>query len=103
MIIPTQQRLFPHRPPRKANASSARRRRYSRDYMRRWRADPCNRNRERGMWQRWGFEQKCREASEPARPVCALCHRRTPVMKVPRLQPARGGYVEVLVPYCGVC
>ena len=85
------------------------RRRYNRDYMRRWRANPHNLKRERINRQHWHYLRKLRDAAmggygEP--PLCAFCHQRPPVCRVQRLEVVQGrpgGFVEVSVPYCGHC
>ncbi len=81
-------------------------RRRNREYMRRWRADPRNRDHERASRQRWHYERKLRAARRDERPVCGLCHKRRPVCQVQRLllvEDHPGGFVEVRVPYCGQC
>lgn len=92
----------------------ARRRRYNRLYMRRWRADPAHETRERAKRREWYYERKRREAGEilqpftnyRGEPVCGFCCKNPPVTRIARLricEGRRGGYVEVLVPYCGEC
>jgi len=77
------------------------RRRYNREYMRRWRADPRHRERERANRERSQCSRKLRGVR--GGPVCGFCHQRRPKWKVLRLKPAATGYIKVLVPYCGQC
>ena len=81
------------------------RRQYNREYMRRWRSDPQNLERERVNRQHSHYLRKVREATSD-RPLCGFCHQRPPVCRVRRLdvvQGRRGGFVAVSVPYCGRC
>lgn len=89
-------------------------RRRNRLYMRRWRSDPRHRSRAREENKQWYLNRKLREAQEPTRrhctergePTCGFCHRRPPVGPVTRLRVSndpRKGFVEVQVPYCGIC
>src|SRR5271156_5339433 len=86
-------------------------RRYNREYMRRWRADPRHRAREIGTRLRAYLRQKARRATSERRlyvnrhgqAVCGFCWRRTPVRMAERLrisEAAKNGYVRVLVPCC---
>jgi hypothetical protein len=103
MITPARAtRSFPRRDG-KAAESEIERRRNNRNYMRRWRADPRHRARERIRSSRLRVTHKCGEAVVRGKPVCGFCHLREPVRQVRRLKPSRIGYVEVVVPYCGVC
>ena len=85
------------------------RRRYNREYMRRWRANPANLARERANRKEWHYLRKLRSAMAPlpeGRLLCAFCHRRASVRRVSRLEVVQGipgGFVEVKVPYCGEC
>lgn len=87
------------------------RRQYNREYMRRWRANPHNRDRERINRQRWHYSRKLRDFEVGRdggadRPLCAFCHQRAPICRVPRLMVVEGrpgGFVEVNVLYCGQC
>jgi hypothetical protein len=78
------------------------RRRYNREYMRRWRADPRHRNCERANRERWQHLRKFQDLVHGKR-VCGFCHQRAPKEEVLRLFPVPKGYVEVRVPYCGQC
>lgn len=95
-------------------AISAKRRAYNRRYMRGWRADPRNQARERATRQRAYLERKLREAlqvrlaftNDLGVPACGFCRRLPSIGEVLRLricEHARGGYVEVRIPYCGEC
>lgn len=90
------------------------RRRYNREYMRRWRTDPRNRLRNLEDRMRWYYERKVRDAMRPGagpapvngKSICGFCHRGLAVRQVARLQVSSGlleRFVEVVVPYCGVC
>ncbi len=78
------------------------RRRYNREYMRRWRADPRHRESERASSERGQHARKLRHVVQGRR-VCSFCHQRPPKEEVLRLFPVPTGYVEVRVPYCGDC
>jgi hypothetical protein len=77
-------------------------RRYNREYMRRWRADPGHRERERASRDRCQYKRKLRKAARRG-PACGFCHQRRPKWKVVRLRPIEQGFVRVVVPYCGQC
>ncbi len=77
-------------------------RRYNRAYMRRWRADPRHRDRERANRENCQYLRKLRDLAQ-GNPMCGFCHQRPPRSKVVRLSPVPRGYVKVLVPYCGQC
>lgn len=81
----------------------AERRRYKREYMRRWRADSRHRASERKRSRDRQMTRESREAASPELPVCGFCRKREPVRRVLRLAPAGSRYVKLLVPYCGVC
>lgn len=89
-------------------------RQYHREYMRRWRADPSHKERERDKRQQSYCGRKLRNAerdkgartSDPGEPVCNFCRLRPPLQTVVRLQiceSAPGGYVRIRIPYCGQC
>lgn len=77
------------------------RRRYNREYMRRWRADPRHRKRERANREHSQYLRKLRNAQ--LGPLCGFCHQRRPKSKVLRLMPVERGFITVLMPYCGQC
>lgn len=91
------------------------RRQYNREYMRRWRSRPENLAREKMHRQGWYYARKLRSTLEDpdskptrhaARPLCLLCRLRRSVCRVQRLvvvEGRPGGFVEISVPYCGVC
>jgi hypothetical protein len=87
---------------------------YNREYMRRWRSDPRNRLRNLEDRMRWYYERKLRDALRPEpdpaahhhKRGCGFCHRRPAVRQIMRLQVSNGPlepFIEVRVPYCGVC
>ncbi len=77
------------------------RRRYKREYMRRWRADPHHHERERANRERSQYSRKVRDVR--GGPLCGFCHQRRPKSKVVRLRPVERGFINVVVPYCGQC
>ncbi|HKV03487.1 MAG TPA: hypothetical protein VJO53_00110 [Candidatus Acidoferrales bacterium] len=90
------------------------RRRYNRLYMRRWRALPSHRERERENRERSQYRRKShdlptgplRYTNSHGEPVCGFCRRNPPVSVISRLQVceyAPHGYAEVRIPYCGLC
>jgi hypothetical protein len=90
------------------------RRRYNREYMRRWRGDPRHRQREVETRLRAYLKQKMQRATSERRlyinrcgqAVCGFCWRRPPVRMAERLrisEAARSGYVRVLIPCCEEC
>jgi hypothetical protein len=90
------------------------RRRYNREYMRRWRSDPRNYRREHECRERAYWRQKISRARSERRlyinrrgqAVCGFCWKRPPVRMAERLrisEAARTGYVKVLIPCCGEC
>jgi len=98
----------------KIDREDEQRRRYNREYMRSWRANPVNRIEERENRRRWQFERKLREAlkspapftNERGKPVCGFCRINPPLREIVRLQVseiAPRGYVELRIPYCGEC
>ena len=89
-------------------------RRYKRDYMRRWRSDPRHVAHEAAARKRDYYARKCRRVlaqlnaatREPQVPACGLCGRKNPVCEIERLvigADALGTFTRVRVPYCGVC
>jgi hypothetical protein len=92
------------------------RRRYNREFMRRWRADPFNQAMERKKRRDWYYERqkqrqprerskRCR-ALDQKKGVCGLCWRRPAVTTIVRLQICEGAsqqYAQVRIPYCGEC
>lgn len=103
----THQRLAP-------SVRDALKRRYKRDYMRRWRSDPRNVAQEAATRKRDYYERKCRRvlqalgagAATPLAPVCGFCGHRAPICEVERLAigtDAKGSFTPVRVPYCGTC
>jgi hypothetical protein len=88
------------------------RRNSNRERMRRRRADPTRRAREkarRKSVRSAASVQVVSTASGVAQPmgrVCAICHLRSAVEEIVRLEPSeltRSGYVQVRLPYCGRC
>lgn len=78
------------------------RRRYNREYMRRWRTDPSHREDERERRERGQYSRKLQRVTQGRR-LCGFCHQRPPKEEVLRLFSVPTGYVEVRVPYCGDC
>jgi hypothetical protein len=90
------------------------RRRYNREFMRRWRSDPLHQAVERAKRRHSYAREKRRRAVErrnrrqacngnPAH--CAFCSRPA-VRQIVRLRPsadAPEGYVKIRIPYCGEC
>jgi hypothetical protein len=82
-----------------------------REYMRRWRACPRNRKKEHARACEKAMTRKIAEASKPEPRRCAFCNSRRAKVTVMRLEPVdrcdgRGApeeFVEIAVPYCGVC
>ena len=92
---------------------TCKRRRYNREYMRKWRSKPMNREMERKS-RGWYCERKPRNEGEGSprslpkqeEEVCGCCGHRAPVTTILRLRvcdEAPGGYVEIRMPYCGKC
>jgi hypothetical protein len=90
------------------------RRRYNRDYMRRWRSDPTHIAREHEIRQQcyYGRKERAEKEKRPpftndqGEPVCGFCRKNAPVTQIIRLrvcEEAPEGYVEVGIPYCGEC
>lgn len=90
------------------------RRRYNRQYMRSWRADPNHRNHERKNRKRWHYERKVRAArgsyarfmNEHGEPVCGFCRKNPVQTEIVRLQVSENaphGYVKLRIRYCGTC
>lgn len=95
-----------------ATAEILRRRKTNREHMRRRRADPVHSAREkekRGSARtatRGSNESFSASVAQPMGRICAMCHLRAAVEEISRLEPstfARGGYVQVRLPYCGRC
>ena len=91
-----------------------RRRRYNREYMRSWRADPRHRTHERDNRKRWHYQRKVRalrssygpSASDRGQPVCGLCRKNPSLTEIVRLRISENAphdYVEMRIPYCGQC
>ena len=89
-------------------------RRYIREYMRRWRSRPKHQELEHESRRRSYRERKVRCAAEathsPANSaiasMCAICRRRPSTTTIVRLRPlekAPYSYAEMRVPYCGEC
>lgn len=89
-------------------------RRYKRDYMRRWRRDPRNVAQEAEARKRSYYARKCRrvlsemlaDAHVDAKATCGFCGRRSPVCEIERLvigADANRSFTPVRVPYCGIC
>jgi DNA-directed RNA polymerase subunit M/transcription elongation factor TFIIS len=82
---------------------------YNREYMRRWRSDPQNRERDRVNRKEWYYERKertVRSVDSGSRSMCGYCHIREAVFEATRLRPSDrdpAGFVEVRIPYCGKC
>jgi len=76
--------------------------------MRKWRANPSNRENERLRSINWRWNrtlERCARrlrASASAPRKCAYCHRDS-IMTVERAAISRGEFVPVQVPYCGDC
>jgi hypothetical protein len=91
-------------------------RRYNREFMRRWRADPFHLAMERARRrERYYGGQKQRRvsradsstpSSEHHETLCGFCWKRPALKKIARLrvcESAPKGYVKVRIPYCGEC
>ncbi len=88
--------------------------RYNREYMRHWRADPRNFERELHTRLRSQLTRRVRPMygerrrylNRRGRPVCGFCWHRRPIKFQERLwisEKARNEYVKVLIPCCGEC
>ena len=84
-------------------AAARERRLRNREYMRRWRADPLHRQSERIHSTNWRRGRNLQDPHHPGPTVCGFCHRRRSRSVVPRLRPVETGFVEVQMPYCGLC
>jgi hypothetical protein len=89
-----------------------RRRNSNRECMRRRRADPTRRAREKATRKNARCAAKADLASvapsvaQPMGRVCSICHLRSAIEEIIRLEPSeltRSGYVQVRLPYCGRC
>jgi len=89
-------------------------RRYKRKYMRRWRADPHNCERElhtrlrAHLARRVGpmYGERRLYLNRQRRPVCGFCWHRRPMKLQERLrisEEAGNEFVKVLIPCCGEC
>ena len=88
-------------------------RRYKREFMRRWRANPRHRLRESLNRTQWAYARKKRQAEAHVSHTnargelkCGICGKLPPVTEVVRLrvsESAPKGYVEVRIPYRGNC
>jgi hypothetical protein len=95
------------------SAALERKRRYKREFMRKWRANPRHRFRESLLRSRWNYERKKRDAAHLTSHMnargelkCGICGKLPPVTEVLRLRVSEcspNGYVEVRIPYCGTC
>ena len=94
--------------------AAAEKRRYNREFMRRWRLDPRNHALEREKRRRWYYERhKPRLARDEGLPanrrrqrLCGFCSRLPATGEIARLRVSEaspGGYVKVRIPYCGQC
>jgi hypothetical protein len=90
----------------------ARRRTVNRECMRRRRADPTHAARDKERRKDRQHSTRLRaicisaNVAQPMGRVCAICHLRAAVEEIARLElsdTARGGYVQVWLPYCGRC
>jgi hypothetical protein len=90
------------------------RRRYNREYMRRWRADPRNFERELHTRLRAQLTRRVRPMygerrlylNRRGRPVCGFCWQRRPIKFQERMrisEETRNEFVKVLIPCCGEC
>jgi len=78
-------------------------RRYKREYMRRWRANPENRARVTAMRHRQCAKRKVERSREAGATVCALCRTHAPVKRIERLITTRAGFKAVYVMCCADC
>lgn len=95
------------------SAAHEQKKRYKREFMRRWRANPQHRFRESLLRSQWNYERKKRQAEKLSSHMnsrgeirCGICGKLPPVTEVVRLRVSEcspDGYVEVRVPYCGSC
>jgi len=95
------------------SAALERKRRYKREFMRKWRANPHHRFHESLLRSRWNYERKKRDAAHLTSHMnargevkCGICGKLPPVNEVVRLRVSEcspNGYLEVRVPYCGTC
>jgi len=80
-----------------------------REYMRRWRTDPANRDRERLYEAGIRESRKLRDLQRDAArstvnpKICGCCRRLKAVTKIERMRATEEGFAPVVVPYCGQC
>jgi hypothetical protein len=94
-----------------STAETMRERKLHRAYMRRWRSRPGNRRRELDRQRRVRMAGKINDARKMGPKLCGYCNARRAVRVVTRLEilesaeseGSRSGFIEVRVPYCGVC
>jgi hypothetical protein len=101
--------------PGREAGSEEERRRYNREFMRRWRADPFHLAEEQAQRRQRYYASKQRHIQHPAaaekasggaKRMCGFCWKRPAVRKIMRLQvceSAPDGYAKVAIPYCGKC
>ncbi|HVA16713.1 MAG TPA: hypothetical protein VMV59_03260 [Candidatus Dormibacteraeota bacterium] len=78
-------------------------RRYKREYMRRWRANPENRARVMAMRHRQCAKRKVERSQEADAKVCAFCRTYAPVKRIERLITTSAGFKAVYVMCCADC
>jgi hypothetical protein len=76
-------------------------REYKRNYMRRWRAVPANKQREKIAQRRYELTRKERILNSRGQ-LCTFCCLQAST-EVERLVPTRIGFRRIVVPYCGQC
>lgn len=74
-----------------------------REYMKRWRANPANRERVVEARQRQNAKRKIESSRNAGGIVCAFCHTRPPVKRIERLVATRESFRSVFVPCCADC
>jgi hypothetical protein len=82
------------------------RRRYNREYMRKWRTDPVHRKRECQYRLRHSLLRKVKllpVTRSGATKRCAFCKQRQPITTVHRLAPSPRGFLSIYLVYCGQC
>jgi hypothetical protein len=78
-------------------------RRYKREYMRQWRANPENRARVVEMRNKQCAKRKVERSREAAVRVCAFCRTHAPVKRIERLITTNAGFKAVYVMCCADC